>query len=122
MKYFIKAFQNYANFKGRARRKEYWYFLLFIMPFSMLCTIIDLVMKTNLFGIQGLGITKILFQLVVFLPTTALSVRRMHDVNKSGWYVLIPFYIIIVAFVEGNLGENKYGADPKMEQEPTKIT
>lgn len=118
MKYFIKAFQNYANFNGRARRKEYWYFHLF----SFLLLWLILVIVILIFGEKTGTIIYYLYYFLLLIPNLALFVRRMHDVDKSGWYIFFPFYNIYLLFIEGTKGENKYGADPKMEQEPTKIT
>lgn len=106
MKYYLKAFENYTNFEGRARRKEYWMFFLFNLIFSYSLTFLDLfVLKT--------GFINLIYSLILLLPSIAVGVRRMHDVGKSGWYILIPIYNLILAATEGDKGSNEYGADPK---------
>jgi uncharacterized membrane protein YhaH (DUF805 family) len=106
MNWYLKVLKQYADFGGRARRKEYWMFILFNVIFSFVLGFID--------GFMGLrfGIGSI-YVLAVLIPSIAVSVRRMHDVDKSGWYCLIPIYNIILACTEGTQGENKYGVDPK---------
>ncbi len=61
----------------------------------------------------SLSIISSLFSLAILVPGIAAAVRRMHDVGKSGWYILIPIYNLILAFTEGNQGTNQYGLDPK---------
>lgn len=119
MNYYLKVLQNYATFSGRSRRSEYWYFVLFNMIFAIVAVILD-----NVFGtaIEGVGYGPIygLYILAVFLPGLAVSVRRLHDVGKSGWFffiVLIPLigaiWLIVLMATDSNTGENKYGANPK---------
>jgi len=95
------AFKHYAVFRGRARRSEYWYFLLFN---SLVST-----------GLSMIGISEILgvYVLAVMLPGMAVAVRRMHDTNHSGWFLLVPLYNLILMFTEGTAGENRFGSDPK---------
>jgi uncharacterized membrane protein YhaH (DUF805 family) len=108
MNYYINVFRKYAEFNGRARRAEYWYFLLFHM--------------LVLFSIIGLGFffesgiffgLYALYALAAFVPSLAVIIRRMHDVGKSGWYCLIPIYNLILALTPGETGPNEYGPDPK---------
>ena len=119
MNYYLKVLQNYSTFSGRARRSEYWYFLLFNIIFGIGAMLLD-----NVFGIgmQGVGYGPIycLYALVVFIPSLAVSVRRLHDVGKSGWFffiVLIPLigaiWLIVLMATDSNVGPNKYGANPK---------
>jgi len=100
---------NYANFKGRARRKEYWMF----GPITILIYIV----LTALSFIPVIGIVfsilSGIFCLGIMVPSIAVAVRRMHDVGKSGWYMFIPLYSLILACTEGEKGPNQYGADPK---------
>ena len=105
MNYYLKVLQNYANFNGRARRAEYWYFVLFNIIASIIVGIIGGLMDFELLGN--------LYSLAVLLPSLAVGVRRMHDVGKSGWFILIPIYNLILAVTEGDAGENEYGPDPK---------
>lgn len=101
---------NYANFEGRARRKEYWMFVLVNIIISILVGIID--------GAAGLtfgdnGILGTIYSLAVLVPSIAVGIRRMHDVGKSGWYILIPIYNLILACTDGEPNRNEYGENPK---------
>ena len=101
------VFENYANFDGRARRKEYWMFFLanFIISFA-LGFILGFISPT-------LGFAANIYSLAVLVPSIAVAIRRMHDIGKSGWYILIPIYNIILLATEGDKGANEYGPDPK---------
>ena len=107
MDYYFKVLQNYATFSGRARRKEYWMFALFNIIFAFVVGFVC--------GLIGVPELANLYSLAVFLPSIAVGVRRMHDVGKSGWFLLIPIYNLILAVTEGEKGENQYGQDPKSE-------
>ena len=105
MNYYLKVLRNYATFSGRARRSEYWYFVLFnaiiSFVFGFVCGLMQVPELANL------------YTLAVFIPSIAVGVRRMHDVGKSGWFLLIPIYNLILAVTDGENGENQYGPDPK---------
>jgi|SRR5690606_8383431 len=105
--------KNYANFEGRARRKEYWYFVLINFIFSLVLGFVS--GATDLtFGPTGeSGILDSIYSLAVLIPSIAVGVRRMHDVGKSGWYLLIPIYNFVLAVTEGENKRNEYGDDPK---------
>jgi len=111
MNYYLSALKKYAVFNGRARRKEYWYFFLFNIIISLALGLVE--------GFLGIApytersILGDLYGLAVLLPSIAVGVRRMHDVNKSGWYLLIPIYNLILTLTEGTKGDNEYGSDPK---------
>jgi uncharacterized membrane protein YhaH (DUF805 family) len=105
MKWYLKVLKNYAVFEGRARRSEYWFFALI----SMIISIALIVIGNN----SGMIYLDSLYSLAVFIPYLAVGVRRMHDVNKSGWFILIPIYNLILFFTEGTQGPNNYGPDPK---------
>ncbi len=92
--------KNFANFDGRARRSEYWWFFL-----ASILVRIPLQLINPTLGVIA--------ALALLIPTIAVAVRRMHDVGKSGWYCLIPIYNIILACTEGEKGTNGYGPDPK---------
>lgn len=103
------VFENYANFEGRARRKEYWMFFLANMIISFaLGFILGLISPS-------LGLVANVYSLAVLVPSIAVAIRRMHDVGKSGWFILIPIYNLILACTEGDRGTNAYGPDPKNE-------
>ncbi len=127
MKYYIAAIRKYAMFTGRARRKEYWYFTLFNLLFLFITLVIDRLIATKMGftsfrGTYGLvfGPLSILYSLFILVPTAAVFVRRMHDINKSGWYILL-LLVPIIGFIraiirlaeDGEPEENKYGPAPK---------
>ncbi|MCD9574891.1 DUF805 domain-containing protein [Flavobacterium soyae] len=122
------VFENYANFKGRARRSEYWYFALAnaIISFSL---IIIGVIAGAIFGDAVTGgiigyVLFILYSFATLLPGLGVIVRRLHDIGKSGWFyfvALIPFaggiWLLILLCTDGDYGPNQYGSDPKNEIE-----
>lgn len=112
MNWYLKVIKNYAVFTGRARRKEYWMFFLFNMIISICIGIIEGILSEGRTDVMFLGN---IYSLAVLLPSLAVAVRRMHDVGKSGWYMLIPIYNLILAVTEGERGTNEYGPDPKSE-------
>ena len=128
MKYYLKVLQNYVNFKDRARRSEYWFFVLFNVIFIAIAAILDNLLGTTFKMDTGNGVLDlhygylyVLYALAVFLPGLAVSVRRLHDVGKSGWFyliVLIPIigwiWILVLFFTDSVSGENKWGANPKV--------
>jgi uncharacterized membrane protein YhaH (DUF805 family) len=121
MSWYIKVLKNYAVFSGRARRKEYWMFVLFNLIFSVVLTIIDAV--TGMYSSSaGLGVLSGIYSLAVLVPAIAVGVRRLHDTNRSGWWLfiaLVPFVgaIILIVFLATNSqpGDNKYGPNPKSD-------
>ena len=115
MHYFISVVRDkFADFNGRARRAEYWYFVLFSTLISYALTALDFGMGLT-FGseMSPSGILSTIYSLVILIPSIAVGVRRMHDVGKSGWYLLIPIYNFILAVTEGDPHTNEYGPDPK---------
>jgi uncharacterized membrane protein YhaH (DUF805 family) len=92
------VFENYANFKGRARRSEYWYFILANLIFSILTMIIDEMLHLK-FGPSNSGILNSVYGILLFIPGLAVSVRRLHDIGKSGWLLLISYAVMIIAVV-----------------------
>ena len=105
MKFYLEVLKKYADFNGRTRRKEYWMFILFYFIFGFFLMFIDVYFETIFIHT--------LYSFALLIPTIAVGVRRMHDVGKSGWYLLIPIYNFILACTEGNQGQNEYGQDPK---------
>jgi uncharacterized membrane protein YhaH (DUF805 family) len=103
--YFKECYtKNYANFEGRARRKEYWGFILFFMVIYFALFVIMSVTQT-----PAIGILIILFYLGSFIPIIAVTCRRMHDTGKSGWFQLIPIYGFVLTFLDGDQGSNEFG-------------
>ena len=121
----IKSFwSNYATFKGRARRSEYWFIQLFLIITNVAVGAIDLVLMNGdvdrFIANGGGGIVGLVWILVTIVPALAVLVRRLHDTGKSGWWVLmgfVPFAGAIVLFVftvlDSTPAENKYGLSPK---------
>lgn len=118
MKWYIKVLKNYANFNGRAHRKEYWMFVLFNIVFSVVAVLLD-----NLLGADEVGVISVLYSLAVLIPGWAVMVRRLHDTGRSGWMILIslvPFigtiWLLVLLLIEGDTHKNKYGPSPKVEE------
>ena len=107
MNWYLEVLKKFAVFNGRARTKEYWMFILFNTMFSIVFSLVDTLLIGN-------EITSNLYSLVVLVPSIAVGIRRMHDVGKSGWFILIPIYNLILAIREGDKGDNEYGQDPKV--------
>lgn len=113
--YFVGLLKSrYAQFDGRARRAEYWYFVLYNALISMGCSIID-----NLL-FKGIAILAGIYSLAVLIPGIAVGVRRLHDIGKSGWFLLVSLipivgaiWLIVLLSTPGNVGDNQYGPDPK---------
>ena len=119
MNWYLKVLKQYADFSGRARRKEYWMFFLFNMIFAFLAAIIDNVVGTASPEL-GYGVFYGIYALAMFIPGLAVGVRRLHDVGKSGWMMfiaLIPLigaiWLIVLMVTDSNSGENQYGQNPK---------
>ena len=102
MKYYKNVFKNYFNFSGRSSRSEYWLFQLFNFIFLFI------------FGLIGIKIVIVLYYLVIIIPSFSVAIRRVHDCNKSGWFVLVPIYNLILMFIPGSIESNKYGENPKI--------
>ena len=123
MEWFLKVMRQYADFNGRARRKEYWMFYLFSLIFAVTAVILDNVLGIAIEGI-GYGPLYLIFALAVMIPNLAVMVRRLHDVNKSGWMFLVALipiagaiWLLVLLCTEGDHGDNKYGPNPKNEEQ-----
>jgi uncharacterized membrane protein YhaH (DUF805 family) len=130
MKWYLKVLKQYADFSGRARRTEYWMFVLFNIIFALIAIAID-----NLLGftfsfnsVDGTplpifyGYIYVLYNLVILVPSLAVVVRRLHDVGKSGWMffiALIPIiggiWLLVLLCADSQGGSNKWGDNPKEE-------
>lgn len=112
------AFRQYVNFRGRARRSEYWYFYLFTVVLNIATTAIDRVLGiADEFGTGPVGIVA---SLAVLLPSLAVGVRRLHDTSRSGWWlllVLVPVvgWILLIVWLatDSTPGANQHGPSPK---------
>jgi uncharacterized membrane protein YhaH (DUF805 family) len=114
MNYYQSAWTKFGEFNGRSQRAEYWYFFLFNFIIGIILGIIG-----GQFG-NGLGFLSGLFSLATIIPGLAVSVRRLHDVGKSGWMLLIVFiplvgmiWLLVLLATDSNPGDNKYGPNPK---------
>ncbi len=113
MNWYLDVLKKYATFGGRARRKEYWMFFLFNLIIAVVLAVVDAVMGSA-------GVIGLLYSLAVLLPGLAVTVRRLHDTGRSGWWVLIAFLPIIGAIVllvfmvlDSYPSNNEYGPNPK---------
>lgn len=120
---------NYKNFKGRARRSEYWFIQLFLVITNLVVAGIDFVLLgfdvDRFIANGGGGIVGLIYILVTIVPAIAVLVRRLHDTNRSGWWALIGLIplagaIVLLVFTveDSTKGDNRYGASPK-EVSPT---
>ena len=113
MNYYLDCLKTkYFCFSGRARRKEYWMFTLFNIVISIILMVVDAQMNKN--------ILQPVYNLAVLLPALGVSVRRLHDIGKSGWWLLFvflpivgPIVLLVFTCLDSKPGENKYGPNPK---------
>lgn len=119
MNWYLKVLKQYADFIGRARRKEYWMFVLFNMIFSVIAMILDNILGIAMEGI-GYGPLYGIYLLAIILPSLAVAVRRLHDIGKSGWMILISLipliggiWLLVLLVTDSNPGDNQYGPNPK---------
>ena len=113
MHWYLAVLKKYAVFHGRARRKEYWMFFLFNLIIALVLGMIEGILAINSNTTQS--VLADFYQLAVLLPSIAVGIRRMHDVNKSGWFILVPIYNLILAIKQGDAEENRFGPDPLVE-------
>ena len=131
MQWYLKALKQYADFHGRARRTEFWMFVLVNVAISIVLGIVDAATGTaSALAAGGMasyspGILGSIYGLAVLIPSIAVTVRRLHDTDRSGWWFfiqLIPvvggIVILVFACLEGTRGPNRFGADPKLEVAP----
>lgn len=121
----LKAFwSNYTNFKGRARRSEYWFIQLFLVLTNLAVAAIDLALMDGdvdrFIANGGGGIVGLIWIVVTIVPAIAVLIRRLHDTSRSGWWALIGLVpiagaIVLLVFTveDSKQGDNKYGASPK---------
>ncbi len=126
MGWYLKVWKNYFNFNGRARRREYWIFVLMNsaigVVLSTLENLLSLFFLTVIAGtLVKIGILTLLFNLAILIPSIAVGIRRMHDVGKSGWWLLIPIipiigwiWFLVLTIKDSDPNENDYGINPKM--------
>ena len=112
--WYLEALQKYVEFSGRARRTEFWTFVLVNFCISIILSFLDATVG------MGFGFIGTLFSLAILLPSIAVAVRRLHDIGKEGWWILIGLipligWIILIYFYvqDSEAGPNAYGANPK---------
>ena len=135
MEWYLAVLKKYAVFEGRARRKEYWYFALINVLIFIPLLIIGLIMavatsssEQNIyFGLMYIPV--LLYGIFIFLPSLAVTVRRLHDTNRSGWWYLINFVpwvggiiLLVLTVLDGTRGPNQYGPDPKAAERTPQVT
>lgn len=118
MDWYLSVLKKYAVFSGRARRKEYWMFFLFNIVISIVLAVIDGKLGSGKMGMLGM-----IYSLAVLLPGIGVSIRRLHDTGRSGWWLLlglIPLLGVVVLLIfmiqDSQSGNNEYGANPKEGQ------
>ena len=119
MGWFVAPLKRYAVFRGRSRRKEYWLFALFCLVVLLILSAAD--RATGTFDAStGVGLLTGVFYLVILVPTIAVSVRRLHDTDRTGWWALLSFVpvigtivLLVFAVLPGTRGSNRFGPDPR---------
>ena len=114
MDWYLKVLRNYVGFSGRARRKEYWMFFLVNILVAMVLGFIDRVAGTG-------AILSNLYSLALLIPGIAVGVRRMHDTDRSGWWLLLPIVNLIFLCQDSQPGPNRFGPDPKGGQADAQV-
>lgn len=133
MEWMLMPLKRYVDFSGRSRRKEFWLWVLFVWVMLFVLMYLDTVLGLGGtatgyaqggsagFNMTG-GLLTALFGLATIIPGIAVAVRRAHDQDKSGWFILIPIYGFIMMFIEGTRGPNRFGPDPKGAADPKVFT
>ncbi len=119
MKWFVKCFNQYADFSSRARRSEYWYFFLFNVIIAFVAGFVFGFIG-GITGMMWISYLSYIYTLVALVPGIAVCVRRLHDVGKSGWWVfisLIPLagaiWLVVLMCTDSQPGTNQWGPNPK---------
>ena len=118
MKDFSNVFKKTFNFSDRSRRKEFWMFTLWVFIISIVLTIVEF--ATGLVIEPDIGILTTIFSLVILIPSLSVTVRRLHDIGRTGWWLLlglIPLLgwiaLLVLTLLDSESGSNKYGPNPK---------
>jgi uncharacterized membrane protein YhaH (DUF805 family) len=139
MEHMLAPLRRYADFSGRSRRKEFWSWVLFIWVATFILMYLDSALglggtASSYSSGSGVGFNmsggwlSTIFMLAILVPNIAVSVRRLHDTGKSGWMILVGLipilgwiYLIYLYVQPGDVGPNRFGADPKGGGEPEKV-
>jgi uncharacterized membrane protein YhaH (DUF805 family) len=124
MEYMFLPLKRYLDFSGRSRRREYWLYILFWTIAFYVIMYLDSALglggtssgyaEGTSVGFQMTGgILTWVFFAATIIPNIAVAIRRVHDQDKAGWFILIPIYGFILMFIEGTKGPNRFGPDPK---------
>jgi uncharacterized membrane protein YhaH (DUF805 family) len=118
MKYYLLALRRYAEFRSRSNRSEYWYFALFNLLFAGIALALDTLLGITYPNV-AYGYIYTAYALTILVPQLAVSIRRLHDTNRSGWFLLlalVPFvgavWLLVLFATKGTPGDNQYGPDP----------
>ncbi|MGY2438263.1 DUF805 domain-containing protein [Pseudomonas sp. SDO52101_S400] len=103
---YLEALKNYAEFKGRATRREYWMFVLINLGICIVMGVLDAMLNTK-------GILYNLYSLAMLLPSIAVGARRMHDTDRSGWWLLLPIVNLVFLVQDSQPGPNRFGPNRK---------
>jgi uncharacterized membrane protein YhaH (DUF805 family) len=119
MNAYTYCMRHYADFSGRASRSEYWFFVLVFIIIYVVCIAIDYAVLGA--GQSGVPLLGTLAYLIHFIPGLAVLIRRLHDVDRSGWWLLISFvpviggiWLLVLLCSEGTYGPNEYGGNPNV--------
>lgn len=112
MNWFVTALKNYAVFSGRSRRSEYWCFALVYLIFYAVAAIVD-VMAGTLDRASGIGIVTGILTLAFLIPSLSVTVRRLHDTGRTGWWLLIALIPLVFLGQDSEAGANRFDANPK---------
>lgn len=125
MNWYFAVLRKYAQFQGRSRRKEFWYFTLINALISMACGLVDSTLQLPTL-VEGYGVLAALYAAFAFIPTVAVTVRRLHDQDRTGWWALIMLIPIVGMLVllyfmiqDSTSGVNRFGTNPKEHGDAT---
>jgi uncharacterized membrane protein YhaH (DUF805 family) len=119
MNWYLEAWKKFAVFQGRSRRKEYWFFALFNLLIAIALAIVDVMIGTVNYQ-AGIGLLGGLYMLAMLIPSIAVGVRRLHDIGRTGWWLLLGLVpvvggivLLVFALIDSQPGPNEYGPNPK---------
>ncbi len=119
MNWYLMVLKRYFDFSGRSQRAEYWYFALGNLIVGFILGFIDGIMGANAQQ-GGIGVLTMIYFLGILIPSLAVSVRRLHDTGRTGWWVFVaiipilgPLLLLYFYVLDGEPGANAYGPDPK---------